>query len=107
MEPDSIAGVGYKVESSVSDVEQGSSSPPLKKAKAWYKQPFNPDWERNDDFRLWLRPDPADKYAAKCIVCSTRLANVNKSALVKHANSAKHVRNYETRKSTVHISDGK
>jgi hypothetical protein len=84
--------------------EQGSTTPPRKKAKMWYRQPFNDEWRQVEEFKHWLKPEPGNKYAARCTVCSTTLANVNKSALSKHAESSKHNKNNESKRSSVTIN---
>jgi hypothetical protein len=84
--------------------EQGSTTPPRKKQKVWYRQPFNDEWLQIEDFKHWLKPEVGNKYAARCTVCSTTLANVNKSALSKHAESSKHIKNNEIKRSLVNIN---
>lgn len=64
-------------------------TPPSKKKAIWYKQPFNEEWLQIEEFKEWLKPEP-DRYASKCTVCDTKLVGVNKSALIKHAQTSKH-----------------
>ena len=85
--------------------ELGScTTPPRKKARVWYRQPFNDEWLQIEEFKHWLKPDPSNKYAARCTVCSTSLINVNRSALTKHAESVKHVKNNDIKRSTFTIN---
>ena len=81
----------------------GISTPPKKKGKIWYQQSFNQEWLKDSQFKDWLKPDVNDKYAASCSVCDTKLKNCNKSTLMLHKASAKHMKNFNAKKSFVNI----
>ena len=81
----------------------GISTPPKKEGKIWYQQSFNREWLKDSQFKDWLKPDVNDKYGASCIVCDTKLKNCNKSALMPHKASAKHMKNFNAKKSFVNI----
>lgn len=74
-------------------------TPPRKKKAIWYKQPFNEEWLQIEE----LKPEPGDKYASKCTVCDTKLLGVNKSALLKHAQTSKHEKNFKAKHSSINI----
>jgi Domain of unknown function (DUF4371) len=78
-------------------------TPPRKKQATWYKQPFNEEWLQIEEFKEWLKPEPGNKYASKCTVCDTKLLGVNKSALMKHAQTSKHEKNFKVKQSSLNI----
>ena len=81
----------------------GSNTPPRKKSKGWYQQSFNSGWLEDPELKDWVKPDLKDKYGALCSVCDWKLKNYNKSALLKHKVSAKHVKCLEDKKRTINI----
>jgi len=81
----------------------GSDTPPRKKVKLWYKQAFNDEWLSDPELKDWIRPDSSNRYAVVCTVCSTTLANVNKTGLLAHKNTSKHIRNIEAKSRTLNI----
>lgn len=81
----------------------GSNTPPRKKSKGWYQQSFNPEWLQDPELKDWVKPDPKDKNGAFCSVCDWKLKNCNKSALMKHKASSKHIKCFEAKKRTVNI----
>lgn len=81
----------------------GTSTPPKKKVKMWYQQAFKKEWMEDDQLKDWIQPDPKDKYAVLCTVCSSKMKNCNKSSLFAHKVSMKHVKNVNAKKETVSI----
>lgn len=81
----------------------GSGSPPGKKKKIWYRQNFNTEWLKVDELKDWLKPDPNDKFGALCSVCDCKLKCCNKTALLNHKDSSKHLKNYSAKKQSVNI----
>ena len=71
----------------------------LKKKKKWYQQSFNAEWLKNPELKDWVKLDPNDKCAAVCSVCDFKLKNCNKSSLMQHKASAKHLKNYNAKRS--------
>jgi len=63
----------------------------------WYKQAFNDEWLTVTDPALslkdWMKPNNSSQCAVMCTVSSTTLANVNKTGLLAHRNTNKHMRN--------------
>ncbi|XP_045616587.2 lipoamide acyltransferase component of branched-chain alpha-keto acid dehydrogenase complex, mitochondrial isoform X2 [Procambarus clarkii] len=82
-------------------------SPPRKKSKVWYQQVFNNEWLRDPDLKTWLKPDSNDKFSAVCNVCDCKLKNCNKSSLLSHKNSKKHMRNDTARKNSSELQNKK
>lgn len=80
-----------------------ASTPPRKKAKMWYQQSFRQEWLTDVEFKDWLKADPKDKYVAFCSVCDTKLKHCNRSRLLNHKLSSKHVKNVKAKKSAVTI----
>lgn len=80
-----------------------SRTPPKKKTKTWYQQAFNTEWLKDSGLKDWVKPDANDKYTVVCSVCDIKLKNCNKSSLMQHNVSAKHVKNYKSKKSVVSI----
>jgi hypothetical protein len=85
------------------DCTAGSDTPPRKKAKQWHKQAFNNEWLSDPELKDWIRADSNNRYAVVCTVCSTTLANVNKTRLLAHKNTNKHIRNSEAKSRTLNI----
>ena len=84
---------------SVTEIE---ASPP-KKIK-WYTQQFNVQWLKDPAFKDWLEQDIDDSSHSYCKCCKVILKNANKSMLLRHKNTERHKRNYESAKSTFKIS---
>ena len=76
---------------------------PAKKKMKWYNMIFNDDWLKDPKFKDWLERDKKSKDSSYCKCCAFALKNANRSALLKHANSAKHKTNFESAKSKVNI----
>ena len=81
----------------------GYSTPPKKKTKVWYQQSFKKEWLVDPEFKDWLQADAKDKYAAVCTICDAKLKNCNRSRLLTHKTSAKHLKCFASRKSSVSI----
>ena len=81
----------------------GNDTPPRKKAKVWYKQAFSDEWLLYPELKDWAKPDSSNRYAVVCTVCSTTLSNVNKTGLLAHKNTSKHIKNLEAKSRTLHI----
>ena len=84
---------------SVTEIE---ASPP-KKIK-WYTQQFNAQWLKDPAFKDWLEQDIDDSSHSYCKCCKVTLKNANKSMLLRHKDTERHKRNYESAKSTFKIS---
>ena len=84
---------------SVTEIE---ASPP-KKIK-WYTQQFNAQWLKDPAFKDWLEQDIDDSSHSYCKCCKVTLKNANKSILLRHKDTERHKRNYESAKSTFKIS---
>lgn len=69
----------------------------------WYQQTFKKEWLEDEELKEWLQPDSADKYSALCSVCDCKLKNCNKSSLMAHKASIKHVKNLKVKKAQVNI----
>ena len=87
-----------------SSSDRCNASPPKKKVKKWYFQPFNWEWLMDPELKEWLISDPKDKYVAMCKVCDTKFRNSNKTALLVHKESQKHQKNFSAKKSTIAIN---
>ncbi|CAL1526054.1 unnamed protein product [Lymnaea stagnalis] len=85
------------------DSTPGPSKKP--KSKTWYKQHFNSDWLQNPDFKDWLEPDPVDRFIVRCKQCAVTLKNANKTGLVKHMITKKHMRNFELKKEVTNTTE--
>jgi len=59
-----------------------ADTPPNKKAKQWYQQAFCDEWLADSELKDWVKPDPGNRYAAICTVCSSSLTHVNKTAKI-------------------------
>ena len=68
----------------------------------WYNQQFNNQWLKKPAFKDWLEQDTDGYCYCKC--CKVTLKNANKSILVRHKDTDKHKRNYESAKSISKIS---
>ncbi len=77
---------------------------PPKKTIMWYNQTFNEEWLKDLEFKDWLQQDKNNKDGSYCKCCNFTLKNGNRSALIKHKNSAKHKINWESSKSTCNIT---
>ncbi|BFZ21019.1 hypothetical protein BsWGS_24058 [Bradybaena similaris] len=82
-----------------SDELAASSSKSCKKrkTKTWYNQPFCVDWLQDEHLKDWIESDPKDKFSVRCKVCNITLKNANKSGLMAHKSTKKHITNFETR----------
>ena len=88
--------------SSDESVIEIEASPP-KKIK-WYTQQFNAQWLKDPAFKDWLEQDIDDSSHSYCKCCKVTLKNANKSMLLRHKDTERHKRNYESAKSTFKIS---
>ena len=77
--------------------------PHKKKAKFWYQQAFKKEWMEDEDLKDWVQPASGDKYAVQCSVCNCKLKNCNKSSLLAHKASLKHVKSFKSKKTKVNI----
>ena len=84
------------------DSSSDSSSHRSKKRK-WYAQPFNADWLNDQDLKDWIAADPLDRYIVVCTKCETKLKNTNKTSLIAHKNSRKHLSSCESKRNTITI----
>jgi len=78
-------------------------TPPRKKSKVWYQQAFCEEWMADGELKDWIKPDSGNRYAAICTVCSCTLTNVNKTALLAHKVTQKHMKNFEAKSKTLNI----
>jgi Domain of unknown function (DUF4371) len=81
-----------------------STSCKIRKKKVWYNQPFNSDWLHDPDLNDWIEPDPKDRYTVRCKVCDVSLTNANKSALIAHKSTQKHIKNFDLKKKMTKIT---
>ena len=81
----------------------GYSTPPKKKTKTWYQQCFKKEWLMDPELKDWLQTDVKDKYAAVCTISDVKLKNSNRTRLLTHKTSAKHLKCFASRKSSVSI----
>ena len=71
--------------------------PSTKKAKTWYKQTFCDAWLQDQKLKDWLAKDPTNKSGAFCSVCECKLKGVNKTDLMRHKATRKHVNAFKAR----------
>ena len=83
--------------SSTSGSETG---PPNKASKSWYQQSFTNNWLQEPD---WIEADSKNKYVVRCKVCDYSLSNANKSSLLTHKMTQKHVKNFELKQQMTNI----
>lgn len=60
--------------------------------KKWYKQSFKSEWLLHPELKDWLEQDKENPKSSYCIYCKATLKNANKSMLIKHKTSTKHLR---------------
>ena len=87
----------------MSDSESGEKTPPKKKPKVWYNQAFKSDWLNDPELKDWIKPDPADRFVVYCTVCDSKMKNCNKSGLMAHKETSKHMKNFEAKKKSLSI----
>ena len=80
-----------------------AETPPKKKGKIWYDHAFCDEWLRDSELKDWIKPDPNNRYAAMCRVCSCTLTKPNRTALLAHKNTMKHSKNLEAQQRTVKL----
>ncbi|KAL1463824.1 hypothetical protein WDU94_015533 [Cyamophila willieti] len=66
-----------------------------KAPKKKFVQKYLKEWEREDIFKLWLKPVPNDEYHASCRHCNVKLI-ARKKDLTDHAKTSKHVNNVKS-----------
>ena len=81
-----------------------TGSPPRKKVKPWYQQKFCEEWLNDNDLKDWIKKDSNNRYAAVCTVCSYTFSNANKTTLLAHKETQKHMKNFEAKSKTVNIN---
>ncbi|XP_047739955.1 uncharacterized protein LOC125178996 [Hyalella azteca] len=79
------------------------ASPPRKVAKKWYKQSFKEEWLHEKDFKEWLQEDSKEKGVSYCACCKTQIKNANRSMLMAHCKTAKHLNNMKEAKAATKI----
>lgn len=75
-----------------------------KQKRKWYSMSFKQSWLKEEEFKDWVTQDSKDKNSTYCKCCNVTLKNANKSMLLKHRSSAKHIKNVESAKSSVNIT---
>lgn len=74
-------------------------------SRQWYSQAFKKEWLEDPLMKDWLEPDNNDKYIVRCKVCDDKLSNTNKAKLLAHKATKKHIRNFESRRTTPSIAN--
>ena len=93
--------VNKRSSSSVASVT--SATYPAKKTKSWYQQSFNNNWLQDPELKDWIEADSKDRFVVRCKVCDFSLSNINKSSLLAHKMTQKHVKNFEFKKDMTNI----
>ena len=78
--------------------------PSTKKAKTWYKQTFCDAWLQDPELKDWLAKDPTNKSGAFCSVCERKLKDANKTELMRHKATRKHVNTFKGKQNTLQVS---
>lgn len=76
------------------------STPPRKVQKTAYSQKFRKEWLEDDIFKEWLIEDKDEKGVCYCVCCKAKIKNANKSMLLAHSKTTKHLNNARTLRST-------
>jgi len=80
------------------------NTPPRKKLKQQsYSQAFCEEWLTDSELKEWIKPDSNNRYAAICTICSCTLTNTNKTGLLAHKTTQKHMKNVEAKSKTLNI----
>lgn len=79
------------------------ASPPRKLAKKWYIQSFKEEWLHEKEFKEWLQEDSKERGVSYCACCKTQIKNANRSMLMAHCKTAKHLNNMKEAKVTTKI----
>ena len=65
---------------------------PASKKRKWYLQGFKMEWLNDPEFKDWLQKDESVDNGGFCKCCKVSFKNPNRSALLKHAATKKHVK---------------
>ena len=76
------------------------NTPPRKVQKIAYSQKFRKEWQGDDNLKEWLTEDKDEKGVCYCICCKAKIKNANKSMLLAHSKTTKHLNNLKTLKRT-------
>ena len=79
--------------------QSSEAEPPPKKGK-WYKQNFRKAWLNDPDLQGWIASDPRDSCTTICTVCDCKLKDCNKTGLLRHKATAKHVSQFNAKKNS-------
>ena len=62
-----------------------------KKKVTYYKQMFHDKWLSDPELSSWLRKHPGDDRISICNVCKCTFKYANRSQLIKHKDTSKHL----------------
>src|SRR5688572_21442245 len=75
----------------------------LKKRNHGISRSFNNNWLQDPELKVWIEADSKDRFVVRCKVCDFSLSNINKSSLLAHKMTQKHVKNFEFKKEMTNI----